>query len=172
MGTLSTGHLQSAMPPKRVTRDSDGSDSSTGDDGDLVWQDGIDWENCAATRGLKPSLCVRTRILISLTASRLVTVEQRRRCWEMVGDFPLNENLVLEAMGASKEGNRRSSRHVISSAAEAVRDIAFDSQESDGTFLRKAKKLCCLPCAINRFNLSPSLQKSPRKLANRVLQTT
>ena len=45
--TPSPVHLQSAMPPKRGQPVSD-SDSSTGDDDDLIWQDDIDWENCAA----------------------------------------------------------------------------------------------------------------------------
>ncbi len=79
--------------------DPDDSEDVSADDDDLVWQDGIDWENCAATRGLNPSLSVRTRILISLAAARMVTLEQRRQCWQSVGDFPLNEKLVLDAMG-------------------------------------------------------------------------
>jgi hypothetical protein len=68
-------------------------------------------------------------------------MEQRRQCWQSVGDFPLNEKLVLDAMGTQEEGPRRTSRHVVSSAAETVRDLAFDSQESDGTMLRKVKKV-------------------------------
>ena len=121
-----------------VSSDSDGASC---DDDELVWQDNVDWANCVATRGLNPSLCVRTRILISLAAARMVTMEQRRQCWQSVGDFPLNEKLVLDAMGTQEEGPRRTSRHVVSSAAETVRDLAFDSQESDGTMLRKVKKV-------------------------------
>ena len=104
------------MQPQSYDNSEDVS-SNEQDDDDLVWQDDVDWENCAATRGLNPSLCVRTRILISLAAARMLTMEQRRQCWQNVGDFPLNEKLVLDAMGTKEESPRRSSRHVVSNRA-------------------------------------------------------
>jgi hypothetical protein len=165
------------MPPKReaaaaaaVSSDSDGSSC---DDDALTWQDDIDWENCAATRGLNPSLCVRTRILISLAASRMVTLEQRRQCWQSVGDFPLNEKLVLDAMGTEEEGPRRTSRNAVRNAAESVRDIAFDSQDSDGTMLRKVKKVvqsALCHSQIQPIALSAKANKSGAKRANNVTQ--
>ena len=153
--------------------DPDDSEDISSDDDDLVWQDGIDWENCAATRGLNPSLCVRTRILISLAAARMVTMEQRRQCWQSVGDFPLNEKLVLDAMGTKQEGPRRTSRHVVRSAAETVRDIAFDSQDSDGTMLRKVKKVvqsALCHSQIQPIALSAKANKSARRAPNNVTQ--
>jgi hypothetical protein len=132
-----------AMPPRpqlAVSSPSD-SDELSDDDDALVWQDGIDWEHYAPTRGLNPSLCVRTRILISMAAARMVTQQQRRDCWTAVGDFPLNEKRVLDAMGAEEVGPRRSSRHAVRSAAEQVRDLAFASDTSDGGLLRKVQKI-------------------------------
>ncbi len=131
------------MPPRPLQAAPSPSDSDelSGDDDGLVWQDGIDWEHYAPTRGLNPSLCVRTRILISMAAARMVTQQQRRDCWTAVGDFPLNEKRVLDAMGAEEVGPRRSSRHAVRSAAEQVRDLAFASDTSDGGLLRKVQKI-------------------------------
>jgi hypothetical protein len=132
-----------SMPPKRQPAVSCASDSSSssGDDDDLVWQDDIDWQHYAPTRGLNPSLCVRTRILISMAATRLVTLQQRRDCWTAVGDFPLDRKRVLDAMGAEEPAARRSSRHVVRTAAEEIRDLAFASDQSDGGMLRRVRKI-------------------------------
>ena len=136
--------LYTAMPPRRSVvappSDSESSECDLEDEA-LVWQDDIDWANYAPTRGLNPSLCVRTRILISLFAARLVTLEQRRACWTAVGDFPVDEQRVLDAMGAEEDAPRQSSRLVMKSAVETCRDLAFSSDVSDGTLLRKLKKV-------------------------------
>ncbi len=135
------------MPPKKaavsaaaVSCSSD-SEELSDDDDELVWQDNIDWEHYAPARGLNPSLCVRTRIFISMAATRLVTMQQRRDCWTAVGDFPLDRKRVLDAMGAEEPALRKSSRHAVKTAAEEIRDLAFASDTSDGTLLRKVKKI-------------------------------
>ena len=140
------------MPPRpRIPIESE---SSSGcEDEELEWQDRIDWAAYAPTRGLNPSLCPRTRILISMYATRLVTMDQCRACWIAVGDFPVDEQRVLDAMGAEEDAPRRSARHVVRSAAEECRDLAFASDVSDGTFLRKTKKLAT--DALGSSNLKP-----------------
>ena len=142
-----------SMPPKRQPAVSCASDSEelSGDDDDLVWQDDINWQHYAPTRGLNPSLCVRTRILISMAATRLVTQQQRRDCWTAVGDFPLDRKRVLDAMGAEEPAPRKSSRHAIRSAAEEVRDLAFASDQSDGGLLRRVRKMQLKLCALPRL---------------------
>lgn len=132
------------MPPKKaaaaaaVSSDSDGSSC---DDDDLTWQDDIEWEHYDPTRGLNPSLCVRTRILISMAAARMVTQKQRRECWTAVGDFPIDERRVLDAMGVQEPGTRKSQRNCIKNAAEQIRDIIFSSDTSDGGLLRRVKRI-------------------------------
>ena len=132
------------MPPKKAAAaaavSSDSEELSDGDD-ELVWQDDINWEHYAPTRGLNPSLCVRTRIFISMAATRLVTMQQRRDCWTAVGDFPLDRKRVLDAMGAEEPALRKSSRHAVRTAAEEIRDLAFASDQSDGTLLRKVRRI-------------------------------
>ena len=142
------------MPPRRSGAGAPplDSDSSSGcEDEDLVWQDDIDWASYAPTRGLNPSLCVRTRILLSMYAANLVTLEQRRACWTNVGDFPVDEQRVLDAMGFEEDAPRKSSRHVVKTAAEECRDLAFASDVSDGTLLRKVKRIAASALGSNKI---------------------
>lgn len=132
----------------------------------LVWQEDIDWENYAPTRGLNPSLCVRTRILISLFAARRVTLEQRRACWTAVGDFPVDEQRVLDAMGAEEEAPRQSARLVMKNAAETCRDLAFNSDMSDGTLMRKLRKVTSAALGthqIQAIGLTAKVNKPKKK---------
>lgn len=154
------------MPPKRSHSDpppptagsaavassspSDSEDSS-GDDDSLVWQDDIDWQHYAPTRGLSPCLCVRSRILVSMAATRMVTQQQRRDCWTAVGDFPLDRKRVLDAMGADETATRKSSRHAVRNAADEIRDLAFMSSESDGGLLRKVSKIAAAALCTSKI---------------------
>ena len=151
------------MPPKRdppptagsaaVAASSSPSDSedSSGDDNSLVWQDDIDWQHYAPTRGLSPCLCVRSRILASIAATRMVTQQQRRDCWTAVGDFPLDRKRVLDAMGADETAPRKSTRHAVKNAAEEIRDLAFASSESDGALLRKVSKIAATALCTSKI---------------------
>jgi hypothetical protein len=150
------------------------SEEFSGDDDDLVWQDDIDWQNYAPTRGLNPSLCVRTRILISMAATRLVTQQQRRDCWTAVGDFPLDRERVLDAMGAAEPAPRKSSRHAVKSAAEQIRDLAFASDQSDGGLLRRVRKIAAAALCTSQIAAiglaKVNASKGCKRKANNVTQ--
>jgi hypothetical protein len=101
-------------------------------DSDLTF-DFMDWSTCKRTRGLEPSLSVRTRILLACWASDNLDKDVVTESWARSGLVPFDPDRVLHTLSddVEEDGVRKSGRVKTRDAAAEICKLAEQHRAGD-----------------------------------------